>query len=172
MAAPSAGFREAQRLLSWEKSCGTLQLAAHGPGCWQSWEGCPDPQPFILRPFAGPLTLCFLPLLVLALLHQASPPAPLYPHVLWGVRPMSQPSTVRQIFQCDELPGQSLSISSEEADVLEERAVQMPATGAKQVGNRQMQTAPAQGKHWDPTTRTGWLGPHRLTDGNGDAALA
>lgn len=74
---------------------------------------------------------------------------------------MSQPSTVSAIFQCDELPGQSLSISSEGADVLEERAVQMPAPGAEQVGNRQIQTAPAQGKHWDPTTRTGWLGPHR-----------
>lgn len=51
---------------------------------------------------------------------------------------MSQPSTVCTIFQGDELPGQSLSISSEEADVLEERAVQMPAPGAEQVGNRQI----------------------------------
>lgn len=57
MAAPSAGFGEAQRLLSWEEPRGTLQLAARGPGCWQSWEGCPDPQLFILRPFACPLTL-------------------------------------------------------------------------------------------------------------------
>lgn len=137
MAAPSAGSCKAQRLLSWEEPRGTLQPAAHSPGHWQSWEGCPDPRPFILRPFAGPLTLCFLPQLVLALLHQASPPAPTCPRVLRGVRPTSQPSTVSTIFHCNELPGQSLSISSEGADALEEKAAQMPAPGAEQVGNRQ-----------------------------------
>lgn len=40
---------------------GAMQDLARGPGHIQSWEGCPDPQPFILRPFTGPLTICFLP---------------------------------------------------------------------------------------------------------------
>lgn len=84
MAASSAESCKAERLLSWEEPRRTLQPAACGPGHWQSWQECPDPQPFIFRPFAGPLTFCFLPKLVLALLHQASPSAPTYPHVLWG----------------------------------------------------------------------------------------
>lgn len=85
---------------------------------------------------------------------------------------MSQPSTVSTIFHCNQLTGQSLSISSEGADALEERAAQMPAPGAEQVGNRQCKPLQPRGSTGIPgPAQDGW--DHTgLTDGAGEAGLA
>lgn len=46
-----------ERFLSSQEPGGTLQPAASGPGCWHTWEGCPDPQPSILSPSRVPTPL-------------------------------------------------------------------------------------------------------------------